>query len=75
MATCAGTLTSETIPRPGSNNFSVRVRAGIRLPFKLFIQSRTPVSGKNREKRLVRILYMIPPFDVLRMGGGVGVGA
>ena len=60
FATRAGTLTSETILRPGSNNFSVRVRARVWFPFKLLIQPRTPVSGRNIEKQLVRILYMIP---------------
>ena len=59
MATRVGTLTSETILQPGSNNFSVRVRAGVRFPFKLLIQTRMPVSGRNIGKRLVRILYMI----------------
>ena len=43
----------------GPANFSVRARAGVRLPFKLLIQSRTQVSGRNIGKRLVRILYMI----------------
>ena len=64
MATRAGTLTSETIPRPGSSNLSVRVRVGVRFAFKLLIQSRTPVSEGNTEKRLVRILYMIHVFFV-----------
>ena len=59
MATRAGTLTSETILRLGFNNFSISVRVGVRFPFKLLIQSRTPVSGRSLEKRLVHILYMI----------------
>ena len=45
---------------PGSNNFSVRVRVRVRFPFKLLIQSRTPVSGRSIDKQLVCILYMIP---------------
>ena len=60
MATRAGTLASETILRHGSNNLSVRVRVEVRFPVKFLVQSRTPVSGRNVEKRLVRILYMIP---------------
>ena len=49
------------ILRPaGSNNFSVRVRVGVRFTVKLLILSRMPVSGRNIEKRLVRIIYMIP---------------
>ena len=52
-------LGAETILRPGSNNFSVRVRVGVRFAFKLLIQSRTPVSERNIDKRFVRILYMI----------------
>ena len=43
----------------GSNNLNVMVRVGVMFPFKLLIQSRTPVSGRNIEKRLVRTLYMI----------------
>ena len=58
MATRAGTLTSEAILRLGSNNLNIKVRVGVRLPFQL-IQSRTPVSGRNIEKQVVRILYMI----------------
>ena len=62
LATRAGALASETILRTASNNFTVRVRVGVRFPFKLLNQSRTPVSGRNIEKRLARILYMIPRF-------------
>ena len=65
LATRARTLTSETILRPGSNNFSVGVRVGVRFPFKLLIQSRMAVSGSNIEKRLVCILYMIRDCTIL----------
>lgn len=34
MVTHAGTLTSKTILWPGPNNLSVRVRVGVRFPFK-----------------------------------------
>ena len=36
---------------------SARVRVVVRFSFKLLIQSRTPVSRRNSEKRLVRIRY------------------
>jgi len=59
MASRAGTLTSETILRPDSNNF--RVRVSVRVPFKLVIRSRTPVSGRNVETpcSYIRYSYML----------------
>ena len=64
MGTRAGTLASETILRPGYNNLNVRVRGGVRFPFKSLTQSRTPVSGRNIEKWPVLILYVIPLHNV-----------
>ena len=60
MASRAGTLTSETILRPDSNNF--RVRVSVRVPFKLVIRSKTPVNGRNVETPCsynIRYSYML----------------
>ena len=49
MANRTATLTSETILRLGSNNFSVNVSVSVsvRFSFKLLIESRLPVNGRN----------------------------
>ena len=60
MATRTGTLTPEMILWPGSN---VSGLGGVRFPFKLLIQSRTPVSRRNIGKRPVRILYIANPLS------------
>ena len=58
MATRAGThFGNDTSSR--LKQLSARIMVVVRFPFKLLIQSSTPVSGRNTGKWLVRTSYKV----------------